>query len=97
MHSLVIDRWPFYIGLSVLVIHLSIYWLNQWKRHHEKKSLCGINIPTILALIHLNKRIQKLENNHESRTPSPPPIMGDNSSEESEPLKIKKRYIVRKN
>jgi hypothetical protein len=37
MHSLVIDGWPFYIGLGVLVLHLSFYWLNQWRKYRDRK------------------------------------------------------------
>jgi len=71
MHSLVIDGWPFYIGLSVLVIHMSFYWLNQWRKNRDKSilkdriTLDSASIPMAMILVSMHKKIQKLEADNE--------------------------------
>ena len=64
MHSLVIDGWPFYIGLGVLVVHLSLYWLNQWRKIREKNAESAFNksnIPISMLIMNLQKKMQKIE------------------------------------
>ena len=64
MHSLVIDGWPFYIGLGIFVVHLSFYWANQWRKHCNKtmnQPTSRMDVPTTLLMMALYKKVQKME------------------------------------
>jgi hypothetical protein len=63
MHSLVIDGWPFYIGLGLFTVHMFLYWLNQWRKSQNKNN--NINFATVVLLATLTKRMNRLEEEHE--------------------------------
>lgn len=66
MHSLVIDGWPFYIGLGIIVTHLSFYWLDKWLKYRREMNnstnkYASADITAYLLIMNMHKKLKNLE------------------------------------
>ena len=106
MHSLVIDGWPFYIGLGLFFTHLYFYWFNQWRKYRNRSF--SNDVPVTLLMINLYKKIQSLEKRIEQKKPEKPAppakiapeppkqqIVEDYSPSVKQ-ITLKKKYVVKR-